>query len=204
MEDHANLGLPGISEVVAGSLRNRLVEAGFVNTGISDVRPRPFETTRPQSAPRGFSTQMPEPQLKYLGSGADTTGRSFHLHDGRGGLVEAGGIEPPSEGFPPKVTTCLVAVLLSSSKPPATGSCATSRFGSRPHPLRQRNRSIPLNDALSDPAGESRQDAGCLSSQSVLLFVCSYLQSCVINEAAGPRHATLTSHPRRTHIAPKR
>lgn len=119
-------------------------------------------------------------------------------------LVEAGGIEPPSEGFPPKVTTCLVAVLLSSSKPPATGSCATSRFGSRPHPLRQRNRSIPLNDALSDPAGESRQDAGCLGSQGVILFVCSYLQSCVFNGAAGPRHATLTSHPRRTHIAPKR
>jgi len=43
-------------------------------------------------------------------------------------MVEAGGIEPPSEGFPPKVTTCLVAVLISSPKPPATGSCATIRF----------------------------------------------------------------------------
>lgn len=37
-------------------------------------------------------------------------------------LVEAGGIEPPSEGFPPEVTTCLVAVRVSFRRPPATGS----------------------------------------------------------------------------------
>jgi hypothetical protein len=36
-------------------------------------------------------------------------------------LVEAGGIEPPSEGFPPDMTTCLAAVLLSLIEPPTAG-----------------------------------------------------------------------------------
>jgi len=71
-------------------------------------------------------------------------------------LVEAGGIEPPSEGLPPKMTTCLADVLISLIEPPAAGSLGASRFGSRPHPLRQENQPIPLNDALSNPVGESR------------------------------------------------
>jgi len=71
-------------------------------------------------------------------------------------LVEAGGIEPPSEGLPPKMTTCLADVLISLVEPPAAGSLGASRFGSRPHPLRQENQPIPLNDALSSPVGESR------------------------------------------------
>ncbi len=37
-------------------------------------------------------------------------------------LVEAGGIEPPSENTPPKATTCLAAVLISSFKLPTAGS----------------------------------------------------------------------------------
>jgi len=71
-------------------------------------------------------------------------------------LVEAGGIEPPSEGFPSSMTTCLAADLISLRKPPAAGSRESIRFRSQPHPLRQENRPIPLNDILSDPAGENR------------------------------------------------
>ena len=71
-------------------------------------------------------------------------------------MVEAGGIEPPSEGFPSSMTTCLADVLISLREPPAAGSRETIRFGSQPHPLRQENRPIPLNDILSDPAGENR------------------------------------------------
>jgi len=71
-------------------------------------------------------------------------------------MVEAGGIEPPSEGLPSDMTTCLAAVLLSLFEPPTAGSLRAIRFGSRPHPLRQENRPIPLNDILSNPVGESR------------------------------------------------
>jgi len=74
----------------------------------------------------------------------------------RKNLVEAGGIEPPSEGFPSSMTTCLAAALISSREPPAAGSRETIRFGSQPHPLRQENRPIPLNDILADPVGENR------------------------------------------------
>src|SRR5215467_4594385 len=70
-------------------------------------------------------------------------------------VVEAGGIEPPSEGPPPNMTTCLADVLISLLEPPAAGSLGASRFGFRPHPLRQRNQPIPLNDVLSHPVGES-------------------------------------------------
>lgn len=51
--------------------------------------------------------------------GIDLAKKVFHVTaldaagavmDRKGELVEAGGIEPPSEGFPPEVTTCLVAV----------------------------------------------------------------------------------------------
>ena len=71
-------------------------------------------------------------------------------------LVEAGGIEPPSEGLPSNMTTCLAAVLISLFEPPTAGSRRAIRFGSQPHPLRQENRPIPLNDVLSNPVGESR------------------------------------------------
>ena len=71
-------------------------------------------------------------------------------------MVEAGGIEPPSEGLPPNMTTCLAAVLISLIEPPAAGSLRAIRFGSRPHPLRQENRPIPLNDILAGPVGEDR------------------------------------------------
>ena len=71
-------------------------------------------------------------------------------------LVEAGGIEPPSEGLQPNMTTCLAAVLISLFEPPTAGFRGASRFGSRPHPLRQRNQPIPLNDVLSNPVGEDR------------------------------------------------
>ena len=71
-------------------------------------------------------------------------------------LVEAGGIEPPSEGLPPNMTTCLADVLISPLEPPTAGSLGASRFGFQPHPLRQENQPIPLNDVLSDPVGESR------------------------------------------------
>jgi hypothetical protein len=71
-------------------------------------------------------------------------------------LVEAGGIEPPSESVTPSRTTCLAADLISSLKRPATGFLGTSRFESRPHPLQQENQPIPLNDVLSDPVGEGR------------------------------------------------
>jgi hypothetical protein len=71
-------------------------------------------------------------------------------------MVEAGGIEPPSEGLPPNMTTCLADVLISLLKPPAAGSLGASRFGFQPHPLRQENQPIPLNDALSNPVGEGR------------------------------------------------
>jgi len=71
-------------------------------------------------------------------------------------LVEAGGIEPPSEGLPPDMTTCLAAVLVSLLEPPTAGFLGAIRFGSRPHPLRQENQPIPLNDVLSNPVGESR------------------------------------------------
>ena len=37
-------------------------------------------------------------------------------------LVEAGGIEPPSEGLPSDMTTCLAAVLISPIEPPTAGS----------------------------------------------------------------------------------
>src|SRR6266498_2456613 len=71
-------------------------------------------------------------------------------------VLEAGGIEPPSEGLRSNMTTCLADVLISLVEPPAAGSLGASRFGSRPHPLRQENQPIPLNDALSSPVGESR------------------------------------------------
>jgi hypothetical protein len=71
-------------------------------------------------------------------------------------LVEAGGIEPPSEGLPPEMTTCLAVVLVSLLEPPTAGFLGAIRFGSRPHPLRQENQPIPLNDVLSSPVGESR------------------------------------------------
>ena len=71
-------------------------------------------------------------------------------------LVEAGGIEPPSEGLPSNMTTCLADALISLLEPPAAGSLGASRFGFQPHPLRQENRPIPLNDVLSDPVGENR------------------------------------------------
>ena len=71
-------------------------------------------------------------------------------------LVEAGGIEPPSEGLPSDMPTCLAAVLISLFEPPTAGSRRAIRFGSQPHPLRQENRPIPLNDILSNPVGESR------------------------------------------------
>lgn len=71
-------------------------------------------------------------------------------------LVEAGGIEPPSEGLRSDMTTCLADVLISLSKPPTAGSHRAIRFGSQPHPLRQEIRPIPLNDILSNPVGESR------------------------------------------------
>jgi len=70
-------------------------------------------------------------------------------------LVEAGGIEPPSEGLPSNMTTCLADVLISLRKPPTAGSIRASRFRSRLHPLRQENPPIPLNDVLSNPVGES-------------------------------------------------
>jgi len=70
--------------------------------------------------------------------------------------VEAGGIEPPSEGLPSNMTTCLAVALISLFEPPAAGSRRAIRFGSQPHPLRQENRPIPLNDILSNPVGESR------------------------------------------------
>jgi len=41
-------------------------------------------------------------------------------------LVEAGGIEPPSEGLPPDMTTCLADVLVSLYDPPAAGSLKLS------------------------------------------------------------------------------
>jgi hypothetical protein len=71
-------------------------------------------------------------------------------------MVEAGGIEPPSEGLRPNMTTCLADVLISLVEPPAAGSLGASRFGFQPHPLRQENQPIPLNDVLSNPVGESR------------------------------------------------
>ena len=71
-------------------------------------------------------------------------------------MVEAGGIEPPSESLPPNMTTCLAAVLLSLIKAPAAGSIRAIRFRSRLHPLRQENQPIPLNDVLADPVGEDR------------------------------------------------
>ena len=71
-------------------------------------------------------------------------------------MVEAGGIEPPSEDFPSAMTTCLAAVLISLFEPPTAGSRRAIRFGFQPHPLRQENRPIPLNDVLASPVGESR------------------------------------------------
>jgi hypothetical protein len=71
-------------------------------------------------------------------------------------LVEAGGIEPPSGGLRSNMTTCLADVLISLFEPPTAGSRRAIRFGSQPHPLRQENRPIPLNDVLSNPVGESR------------------------------------------------
>jgi hypothetical protein len=44
------------------------------------------------------------------------------------GVLEAGGIEPPSEGLPPKMTTCLADVLISLFEPPTAGSLGASRF----------------------------------------------------------------------------
>ena len=41
-------------------------------------------------------------------------------------MVEAGGIEPPSEDFPSAMTTCLAAVLISLFEPPTTGSLEPS------------------------------------------------------------------------------
>src|ERR1043165_4238833 len=60
-------------------------------------------------------------------------------------LVEAGGIEPPSEGLPREMTTCLAVVLVSLLEPPTAGFLGAIRFGSRPHPLRQENQPNPLH-----------------------------------------------------------
>ena len=70
--------------------------------------------------------------------------------------MEAGGIEPPSEGFPSTMTTCLADVLISLFEPPTAGSLGAIRFRFQPHPLRQGNQPIPLNDVLSGPVGENR------------------------------------------------
>jgi len=67
-----------------------------------------------------------------------------------------GGNRTPVRESSISVTTCLAVVLISLFEPPAAGSLGASRFRSQPHPLRQRNQPIPLNDALSDPVGENR------------------------------------------------
>ena len=50
-----------------------------------------------------------------------------------GRAVEAGGIEPPSEGDPPRATTCVAYVLMSRLRLPQAGSSAPSgeSFGRR-------------------------------------------------------------------------
>ena len=84
--------------------------------------------------------------------GGSSGGEFFTLSQ----MVEAGGIEPPSESLPSAMTTCLAAVLISLFEPPTARSRRAIRLGSQPHPLRQENWPIPLNDVLSNPVGESR------------------------------------------------
>ena len=67
-----------------------------------------------------------------------------------------GGNRTPVRESSISVTTCLAVVLILLLEPPAAGSLGASRFGFQPHPLRRRNRPIPLNDVLSDPVGENR------------------------------------------------
>ena len=98
-------------------------------------------------------------QVKIDGSPVTVTSNS-------GGIKEAvlysvqfgggGGNRTPVRESSISATTCLADVLMSLFKPPTAGSLRAIRFRSRPHPLRQRNRPIPLNDVLSDPVGENR------------------------------------------------
>src|SRR6516165_619157 len=101
------------------------------------------------------------------------------------------------------MTTCLAVVLVSLLEPPTAGFLGAIRFGSRPHPLRQENQPIPLNDVLSSPwekAGSTLTAIRQLGRIRNCLRL--NLQNCLFYGQTAPRHATLTSHPRRTHIAP--
>src|ERR1051325_7785822 len=90
---------------------------------------------------------------KTPGSGSEGSGNQefFTLCH----LVEAGGIEPPSENATPARTTCVAAYLILPFGRQTAGFRKTSRFRSRPSPLRHECRPIPLIDALSGPVGEN-------------------------------------------------
>lgn len=123
-------------------IRRKGLERDFLKEIIKDVRVRGREI--------GLSYRLPTEPTK---SSARATHGGFLTVSG---MVEAGGIEPPSEGLPPEMTTCLAIVLVSLLEPPTARFLGAIRFGSRPHPPRQENQPIPLNDVLSSPVGESR------------------------------------------------
>ena len=70
--------------------------------------------------------------------------------------VEAGGIEPPSEGDPPRATTCVAHVLLSRLRLPMGRILSASRTDFRSPRYRRRQRPSPKCVALAAPTGAGR------------------------------------------------
>ncbi len=104
------------------------------------------ECNRPNTTLEGLAKLKPvRGEEHYI-----TAGNASQLSDGAASVVMMEAGEAKKRGID------LATVLFSSCKPPAAGSLRTSRFRSRPHSLRQENRPIPLNDALSYPVGEGR------------------------------------------------
>ncbi len=86
-------------------------------------------TADPAAAVAGSSVELPaagigakaapDPaRFRHVFSGRQTPAKQKYLSRSARWKVEAGGIEPPSEGDSPKVTTCLAYVLMSGLRLP--------------------------------------------------------------------------------------
>ena len=90
-------------------------------------------------------------------------------------MVEAVGIEPTSENALTRASTYLAYTLDLAFQSPAGGVSGGQPGKVFPVSLPDSStRGIPLIDVLQAPAGTEPKDAGCLSSQSVIVVVADY------------------------------
>ena len=121
-------------------------------------------------------------------------------------MVEAGGIEPPSESLQRKASTCLSCILdlapVISHRQDATNASLES---SRPAASRHDGKASPLNDALLPPADKRGRAAVAyflLSGYCNFIIVCDYVFA-VFFRAHGIPHMQLSSlYSRRIRFAP--